>query len=234
MNRVCLAFALLLFPLALSAAEPAPAQPKKDESAAAAEAINDESAAKRAAGSGQLLLNYSSADLIIPGKWGATATWIDGPDSSLDFEYLTGSLSFPFLVDELGELRDSRFSLIRRSYAEKGNFNFFYGLAYHKFHVKVGSEILNRIGNVPFIDVMDLETLGVVLGIGHRWVFDHNITLGIDWISLSQPVMRTRRNIPIMQYVRNSGDRHDLDTVIRFGEFFPRIVLLKLQVGFTF
>lgn len=206
----------------------------KDESVETAEAINDESALKRAAGSAQVLLDYSSIDLIIPNKWGATATWIDGPDSSLEFEYLTGALNFPFLVDELGEIRDSRFSLIRRNYAEKGNFNFFYGLAYHKFKVKVGSEILNRIGNVPFIDVMDFETLAVVLGLGHRWVFDHNITLGIDWISLSQPVIRTRRNIPIMQYVRNSSDRSDLDTVIRFGEFFPRIVLLKLQAGFTF
>jgi hypothetical protein len=206
----------------------------KDESVETAEAINDESATKRAAGSAQVLLDYSSIDLIIPNKWGATATWLDGPDSSLEFEYLTGALNFPFLVDELGEIRDSRFSLIRRNYAEKGNFNFFYGLAYHKFHVKVGSEILNRIGNVPFIDVMEFDTLAVVLGLGHRWVFDHNITLGIDWISLSQPVVRTRRNIPIMQYVRNSSDRSDLDTVIRFGEFFPRIVLLKLQAGFTF
>lgn len=206
----------------------------RDESAETAEAINDESAAKRAAGSAQLLLNYSSIDLIIPNKWGATATWLDGPDSSLEFEYLTGALKFPFLVDELGEIRDSRFSLIRRSYAEKGNFNFFYGLSYHKFHVKLGNAILSRLGNVPSVDVMNLETLAVVLGLGHRWVFDHNITLGIDWISLSQPVIRTRRNIPVMQYVRNSSDRHDLDTVIRFGEFFPRIVLLKLQAGFTF
>lgn len=226
---------LLLLALNPAFAEESLTKPAvKDESVETAEAINDESAVKRAAGSAQLLFNYSSIDLIIPNKWGATATWIDGPDSSLEFEYLTGALNFPFLVDELGEIRDSRFSLIRRNYAEKGNFNFFYGLAYHKFHVKVGSEILNRIGNVPFIDVMNMDTLAVVLGLGHRWVFDHNITLGIDWISLSQPVFRTRRNIPIMQYVRNSSDRHDLDTVIRFGEFFPRIVLLKLQAGFTF
>ena len=234
MKRFWLALALLAFSFSAFAEESLTKPAVKDESVETAEAINDESAVKRAAGSAQVLLNYSSIDLIIPNKWGATATWIDGPDSSLEFEYLTGALNFPFLIDELGEIRDSRFSLIRRSYAEKGNFNFFYGLAYHKFHVKVGSEILNRIGNVPFIDVMEFDTLAVVLGLGHRWVFDHNITLGIDWISLSQPVIRTRRNIPIMQYVRNGNDRDALDTVIRFGEFFPRIVLLKLQAGFTF
>jgi len=138
------------------------------------------------------------------------------------------------LVDDIGKMSDARLSLLRRHYTLDGNFNFFYGLAYQTFHVKIGSAFLNRTTYLPGMDYIDTATLGGVIGIGSRWVIDNNITLGIDWISLSQGLVRVRHKGEILNRTTNASDREIVDDLLKITSYFPRIVLLKLQAGISF
>ena len=182
------------------------------------------------------LINYAPLDLIIPSKIGFTLGLISDADTSWELEYLRGSVSVPFVVDDLGSMADQRISLIRRSYFSGNSFNIGYGLSYYDFKVNLGSDILNRLtsGAVPEIDLIKIQALGFNLSLGNRWHFDHNITLGVDWISWSQPVVVTKEDSVFLDYVTNPQDRDDVDTAIKFTSYFPRFSFFKIQLGILF
>src|SRR5690606_30674611 len=133
--------------------------------------------------------NYSPLDLLIPSKYGGTIGYTQNADTSWEFEYLKGSVSVPFLVDDLGKMTDERFSIIRRSYLGSNSFNISYGLTYFDFSMHLGNKLLDRVtgGGYPAIDLVEVQSLGLNLGIGNRWIFNKNITFGVDWISWAQP-----------------------------------------------
>ncbi len=182
------------------------------------------------------LINYAPLDLIIPSKIGFTLGLIRDADTSWELEYLRGSVSVPFLIDDLGSMTDQRISVIRRSYFGGNSFNIGYGLSYYDFKVNLGSDILSRLtsGAVPEIDLIKIQALGFNLSLGNRWHLDHNITLGVDWISWSQPVVVTKEDSVFLDYVTNPQDRDDVDTAIKFTSHFPRFSFFKIQLGILF
>lgn len=183
-----------------------------------------------------VLGNYSFFDLIIPSKIGLTAGYTETADTTWEIEYLRASLSVPFLVDDIGKMTDQRWSIIRRSFLGKNSFNFSYGLTYFDYSVKVGSEILNRLdSSYPGgLDLISLEGVGVNVGFGNRWIIQKNVTIGIDWLSLSQPVILTGKKSGILNYINNANDRKNVEKVIRIGSYFPRLAAIKLQLGISF
>lgn len=182
------------------------------------------------------LINYSPLDLLIPSKLGVTVGLLRDTDTSWELEYLRGSVSVPFFVEDLGSMTDQRISLIRRSYFGKNSFNVGYGLSYFDFKVNLGNDILSRLssGAVPMIDVVHIQSLGFNLSLGNRWHVDKNITLGVDWVSWSQPLFVTRKDSLFLDYVTNANDKDDVETAIRWTSYFPRLSFLKLQVGILF
>lgn len=191
---------------------------------------------RRALGRGLVMVDYSLIDLLIPGKKGLTAGLIRGADKTWEFEYLQGSLAVPFLVEDLGEMSDERFTLMARSYAGSNSFNFSYGLSYLKFSIHLGNELLSRVsgGSFPSIDLLEIETLGFHLGLGNRWTFKKNITFGIDWVSWTQPVNLLKREAPYLDYASDSEDRDSVETALNLITYFPRLTLLKAQLGIQF
>jgi hypothetical protein len=182
------------------------------------------------------LINYAPLDLIIPSKIGLTLGLLRDADTSWELEYLRGSVSVPFLVDDLGSMTDQRISLIRRSYFGGNSFNIGYGLSYYDFKVNLGSDILSRLtsGSVPQIDLIQIQALGLNFSLGNRWHFDHNITLGVDWFSWSQPLVVTNEDSVFLDYVTNPQDRDDVDTAIKLTSYFPRFSFFKIQLGILF
>ena len=181
-------------------------------------------------------IEYSHFDLIIPGKYGGAIGLIQNVNNTWELEYLRGSLSVPFLVKDLGSMSDERISLTRRSYFGSNSFNLYYGLTYFRFAIHLGDDLLNRVsgGTYPSIDLIELETLGVNLGIGNRWAIDKRVTFGIDWISWFQPLVTTKRESPYLDYATDPDDRDNVDTALRIISYFPRLSFLKLQLGVQF
>jgi len=182
------------------------------------------------------LLNYSPFDLIVPSKFGVTLGSIETVDTTWELEYLKGSLSAPLFIQDLGSMSDARISVIKRSYSDRDSFNFSYGLSYYDFSLHLGDALLNRVtgGSYPSMDVVKIESLGFNLGLGNRWTFSKNVTLGVDWISWSQPVFVTNRKSPYLDHANNQEDRDDVDKAMKLISYFPRFTFLKVQLGILF
>lgn len=183
-----------------------------------------------------VLAAYSPFDLIIPSKIGITAGYISNVNTTWELEYLRSSFSVPFLVDDLGKMTDQRLSLIRRSFIGKNSFNFSYGVTYFDYSLRVGSEILNRIDpSYPGgLDLVSIEGLGINVAFGNRWTIQKNITIGVDWLSLSQPIVLTGKKSGILKYINNDSDRENVSDAIRIVSYFPRFAAIKLQLGIMF
>lgn len=217
-------------------AQETPIEKAKENAKEVVEKVKDianESQPRRAETNFFILGNYSPFDLILPSKLGATMGFVKHANKTYEFEYLKGSV--PFLIDHMGSMDDTRYSLIVRSYYG-GSFNFSYGLTYFDFGMRIGDEMMNRVtgGNYPNIEFIDLESIGFNLAIGNRWVIKHNITLGVDWISWAQPVIITKKEDAFLDYATNPEDRDDINTALNVISYFPRLAFLKFQIGMSF
>lgn len=182
------------------------------------------------------LVNYSPIDLLIPSKLGLTVGYIVSEEKTWEFEYLRGSISVPFIVEDLGKMTDERYSVIARSYSAGNSFNFSYGLSYYDFSLHLGDKLLNRVtgGTYPSIDLVEIQSLGFNLGLGNRWTIDKNITLGVDWISWSQPVYVLNKKSSFLDYASNQQDKDDVDKAMKLISYLPRLAILKIQLGVSF
>ncbi len=180
--------------------------------------------------------SYSPVDMWIPSKYGATLGLAKNADRTWEFEYLRGTFAVPFLVGDLGKISDERFSLIRRHYLGTNSFNLHYGLTYFDFSLHIGDDLLNKLTNrqYPSIDLVAIEALGINLGFGNRWVFKHNITFGVDWFSMAQPIYLTKKEHAFLDQATNPEDRKDVDRLIRLVAWMPRLTLFKVQLGISF
>ncbi len=183
-----------------------------------------------------VLGSFVPVDLLIPSKVGGTIGWISSADQTLEFEYLVGSIQAPFVVGDIGSMTDTRMSLIRRTYNDRNSFNFFAGVTYFMFDIHVGNDILSRlnVATFPDLDLISQRAVGVVIGLGNRWTFDRNITLGIDWFSWSQPIWVTQRENQILNYMSNQKDRDAVNDAIEVISYLPRLSFLKVQLGIGF
>ncbi len=182
-----------------------------------------------------VLGSYSPLDLIIPGKYGFTFGAISNADTSWEIEYLQGSLSVPFVVDDLGKMQDQRLSLIRRSYFGANSFNFSYGVSYFDFSVHLGNKYMSQINSSPpSADLIDVRGVGFNAAVVNRWTFKHNITLGVDWLSWAQPVMLTKKEATYLNEISNQDSKDDVESFMNVVSYFPRIAVFKIQLGILF
>ncbi|NUN05402.1 MAG: hypothetical protein HUU57_06550, partial [Bdellovibrio sp.] len=195
----------------------------------------DESRQRREQNSYFALGNYSSLDLIIPGKIGVTVGLNNSADKSWEFEYLSGSFGVPLFIADLGKISDKRMSLIKRSFFGSNSFNVSYGVTYFSFDADLGDKFVNSInGNYPSAKVVGLKSWGFNLGIGNRWTIREDITIGVDWISWSQPVFASERQDDFVNYSTNPEYKDDVDTALKVLSYLPRLAILKLQFGMMF
>lgn len=182
------------------------------------------------------LANYSPLDLLIPSKYGFTLGYIESADKTWEFEYLRGSISVPFIVEDLGKMTDERLSVIGRSYFGGNSFHVSYGLSYFDFSLHLGDKLLNRVtgGSYPSIDLVEIQSLGFNLAVGNRWSFNRNVTFGVDWISWAQPVYVMNKKSAFLDYASNQQDKDDVDKATKLISHFPRLAFLKLQLGILF
>lgn len=182
------------------------------------------------------LLSYSPFDLLIPSKKGLTLGLISSTDKTWEFEYLNGNVSVPFIIEDLGKMSDTRYSLIARSYFGSNSFNISYGVTYFDFSLHLGDKLLNGLtgGAYPSVDLVEIESLGLNVAVGNRWSFEKNITFGVDWISLAQPLYTLKKNSAFLDYSSNQQDKDDVSKAMDLISLFPRIVLFKVQLGILF
>lgn len=178
---------------------------------------------------------YSLIDMILPGKWGTSIAWHKSEETTFELDFAKGSVSAPFFKD-LGELTDTRISLMVRSYFGNNSFNIHYGVSYFDFKIQLGSALLSRLSNqnIPSIDLLRQHSIGSHAGIGNRWILNNGITFTLDWISLYQPLIVLNEKNVFLDYVTNEDDKSDVDLAFKLLHYLPRFTFLKFQMGFSF
>lgn len=182
----------------------------------------------------KVLGNYSYFDLWIPSKIGFSLTYSSSEKRSWEFEYLKGSFSIPFVVEDLGKFVDTRMSLLTRSFPYNSNFNYFYGLNYNHIEIFIGDKFLASITPFPSFDVMSIKTLGFTWGLGHRWQFKNRFIVSVDWFQINIPLLTLEEKTPFLASTTNASDREDAQDVVDFFKSFPTIGALKFQLGISF
>ena len=182
-------------------------------------------------------VNYSYFDLILPSKYGFSLGYIDSPKDTYEFEYLRASVSIPVsVVKDLGSFSEVRMSLLDRHFFGEGSFNALWGLVYNSNKLEIGNAILSRIAlqSIPHVESLEVDTLGLVGGVGNRWRFSHGITIGADWFTWAQPLIVIKKENQFRDLATNEGDKNHIDTAVKALSYFPRISVLKLNLGIAF
>lgn len=179
---------------------------------------------------------YSPLDLFIPQKIGASLGWIESASRTWEFEYLRGKIAAPSFLEDLGKMTDEKISVLARSYFSKNSFNLSYGLTYFRYKIQLGSEELQGVSpsERSQFDVVELESLGLNVGIGNRWALTDHLSVGVDWIELYQPLFETKSNTDFTNETSDQDTKDDVEDALKFLGHFPRFTVLKLQVGMTF
>ena len=181
------------------------------------------------------LFNYSYLDLLAPGKWGVSAGWLRNEDHSLQLEYLKGSISAPWVLEDLGSVTDTRISLIRRSRLWFDSFHIGYGLVYFDFKVFLGNELLSALSeDAPSADLARSETLGAYFSLGNRWNVGEDWLFAVDWFAWSQPLIKLREESEFLDKADDENDRETLRDALRTIYSFPRLAVFKLAIGRKF
>jgi hypothetical protein len=210
-----------------------------DKIEAAADEVKASAGASRSVRRGSafhIALNYSLLDLVVPSKKGATLAYVEDADTSYELEYLQGDIKVPFVVKDLGAFTETRISLVRRSYFETNSFNLVYGMSYIDSQLDIGSEDLSAWtgGAYPYLNLVEVRTLGFNVGLGNRWSFDSGFTIGADWFGWAQPIAVIKRDVPIKQYISNDKAKENLDDTVGLLAFLPRFYAAKLHIGWMF
>lgn len=212
---------------------------KSKEAADIAEAKSNESVEKRKSYNYGVNLIYSPIDLIIPGKYGASFD-ISSEDKNSQYElqYVRASYALSVLNVDFGKLTDHRFSLLKRKFSDSGNFNWYYGLSYISFQGTLGSSLLSSIapGNtVPNTDLIDVQSLGLDFGLGHRWYFQNNLSLSVDWFGFTQPLAILKKDAAYLNATSSSQvDKDNVSKMVDILTSFPRLYTLKASLGYNF
>lgn len=176
-----------------------------------------------------------STGVILPSKKGFAGTWILGPKSSLEAEYLSASYGLSFSKLDIALFSEIVISAKYRWYT--GNsFNLFVGAGQRTYKFSVGNDLLAIATNQAFSSFPSLvvENQVLVLGLGNRWQFDSGFTLGFDWLELIVPIGKGRIENETLAYFKDEDERDNTEKILKLLRYGPTVSALKLGLGYTF
>jgi len=183
-----------------------------------------------------VLGTYSLIDTWIPSKIGASYVFHPTSSGGWEVEYLRGSLSIPFFIEDLGQITDQRISIFYRSYSQRNSFSFHYGINYSSLKATLGNSYLTTIsaGSVSKYELLTIQTLGFNWGLGNRWQFKNRVTIGLDWFSIYIPIKILESNADFLQASASEAKKNEIRDALDVIEKVPTFALLKLQLGISF
>ena len=184
-----------------------------------------------------LFLNYSPIDLLIPNKLGASFYFSSSDKmNQYEFQYLQSAYYADIQNIDIAKMTEQKFSFLNRYFSQTSIFNWYYGLSYATLDVQLGDAYLNSVppSSRPDADALKVYVLAIDLGIGNRWYFENGLTLGFDWFGITQPVSTLKKEENFKKYSSNQNEKDDLDKFLNVLSAFPRLYLLKFQLGYSF
>lgn len=182
--------------------------------------------------SATLLLSYSPLDLIMPSKLGANVAWHSSADVLYEIDYSSSSVKVSVASVDLSKVSETRTSLLKRKF-NGGAFNWYWGVHYNSLSARVDPRVM-ATADAGTSDLINVQTLGLSIGVGHRWVFKDNFSVGVDWFSWAQPLFTLKRDAVFLNATNDSNYRDDMDTALKIMGYFPRWAAFKVYLGYSF
>lgn len=186
-----------------------------------------------------LFLIYSPIDLLIPGKVGGSF-YFSSEDRMNQYEisYLRASLSINQTIGDanVASMTEQKITFLNRHLSNHSGFNWFYGLSYATLESRLGKEYINSLppGTTHDPDLLQVDVLALDIGFGNRWYFDSGITLGVDWLGVTQPLATLKKKESFTDQTSSQSDKDDVEKFINIMTSFPRLYTLKVQLGYSF
>ena len=182
---------------------------------------------------------FAPIDVLVYGKYGLSfykAT--EEKNTQYELQYLKASYAVSIANIDFAKMTDQRLSFFKRNFSDSGNFNWYYGLSYISFDASFGSNVLNNLvpgSNLSEAELVKIQTIGFDFGLGHRWYFDNNMSLSVDWFGVSQPLAILKKEAPYAEAASTSDtDKSNAKSAVDIITFFPRLQALKLSLGYNF
>lgn len=169
-------------------------------------------------------------------KYGATASYSPSKENTFDLEYVRGSLGVGYFGVSLGRIEEQKASLLWRSYGQRKTFSFFTGLSYNSFTVHLGSDFLETVSGSQRanVDVAEFATLSATWGFGHRWRRPSGFVWGVDWFTISWPLVQLHEHSPFAEASSSADKRSQFSDAAKAFKRLPSVGVLKLQLGYSF
>jgi len=180
--------------------------------------------------------HYSFFETWVLTKYGMTVAYNRSPSSTYEFEFAKGSVGFGVFGLDIAKLEEQRLALRWRTYCQRNTFNMNYGIYYNKLSARLGSELLDSVSGGPktSVELLELSTVGVSWGLGHRWQTKGGFIWGADWLTIHMPVFVVKESTPYMDANVSQSDRNAADDTWRELKRFPEFAVIKAQLGFSF
>lgn len=178
------------------------------------------------------MVGYQGISSWLPSKKTVSYSQIISPGWTLEGEFSFQTLGNTSLGPDLDEIRERRTTLHARRYFGS-SFHLSFGAAFSTFKARTGSSFVDGSGG-PVRSSLSAENLGLSGGVGHRWQWAQGLTVGVDWLRLCVPVLKTHVNQGDLGALESAGNREDVKDVLRTFNRVPTFVLLGVNVGYSF
>jgi len=192
--------------------------------------------------SNELTVAESSRKLSVLGSFSYIDTWLFGKlglrtsygnrSRSFDLAFERASYSADLIISDLGRITDQRLLLSTRSFISNGSFNIQYGLSYESLEISLGSEYTDSL--LGRYDLVKIDTLNLMWGIGNRWVQKSNWILGVDWFRIFIPITTINEDIGFLDNTTDEDDQDDIQEVVDVIKKIPKFTLLHFEIGYRF
>jgi hypothetical protein len=176
--------------------------------------------------------NYQLFEMWVLTKYGFTLGYNASPSSTYEFELMHGSIGLGKFGIDLAEIKETRMSLIWRSYGRRNSFNFITGVFYNDLEAGYGSDWLSTVPG-GHVDAISIKTLGITWGLGNRWVTRSGFIWGFDWFHVNIPLVVLESKNAFVDSTSNAQDRSDAQDAQDLFERFPEFAAIKVQLGFS-
>ncbi|MBX9767674.1 MAG: hypothetical protein K2X47_10420 [Bdellovibrionales bacterium] len=172
---------------------------------------------------------YAPTEMWVPNKIGVAAGTMYSRWHTVEAEYLRGSLGALFSM-----VKETKISLIGRSYVAENSFNLSYGIAYTDLYAGASASLFGQsFANMTFFE---FRNLAAQVALGNRWEIGKNLVIGVDWLTITQPFYQfdvvNNPNVASRPY--DATILESDDALMRTIASITRIGLLKMQFGMRF
>ena len=82
--------------------------------------------------------------------------------------------------------------------------------------------------------MVEVQNLGVTIGLGNRWQLKNRFVFGVDWLQMNLPLASLKASAPFINETFDGKARDRVETFVKVLRHTPTFVFLKLQFGMSF